>query len=275
MKVLFLVSASVACSVCASAISRENTYINVEDESGYVHTFDADEILEIRFEDPDTIKPMGPRVSVSGRIDGITYVDLGLPSGNLWATYNVGAKEPVEFGSYFAWGEVEPKSEYSWENYKWCDGEKKKGTKYVWDEKFGTVDSLIVLLPEDDAATVNWGENWRMPTKEDFEELFKSCTWSWAYEGGNGRLGKSKYNNRKIFLPSAGYWDGTDCYDSEWEIYGRYWSASIDTSYTYSRTATSFYFQDDSVVPWDDCCVGVRYDDSLYQGFSVRAVVNK
>ena len=98
------------------------------------------------------------------------YVDLGLPSGLLWATCNVGANNPQDYGDYFAWGETTPKDFYSWSNYKYCRGYEQL-TKYCTMSDYGYngyTDNLTTLLPEDDAATVNWGDGWRMPTKEEF-----------------------------------------------------------------------------------------------------------
>ena len=94
------------------------------------------------------------------------YVDLGLPSGTLWATCNVGADTPESYGDYFAWGETEPKTTYDWSTYKYCVGEYDRLTKYCSDTTYGYngfTDDLYVLQPSDDAATVNWGEGWRTP----------------------------------------------------------------------------------------------------------------
>jgi hypothetical protein len=99
------------------------------------------------------------------KYNGFEYVDLGLPSGTLWAKCNVGAKTETEYGDYFAWGETKPKKEYTWENYKFGVGYNLK--------KYNDKDKLIELELEDDTAHVNMGSAWRIPTKEQFEELFK------------------------------------------------------------------------------------------------------
>lgn len=133
------------------------------------------------------------------------YVDLGLPSGTLWATYNVGASTPTEVGDFFAWGETQPKVYFSWEGYKW--GDESKLEKYCTNSKYGEVDSITVLTEDDDAATVNWGSDWRMPSKAEFEELVKCCNWEQTnnYQGSGvgGMIGTSRYNQKKIFLPMA------------------------------------------------------------------------
>ena len=105
----------------------------------------------------------------------VTYVDLGLPSGTLWATCNVGAYTPEGRGEYFAWGETETKDSYSWSNYKWCYGTYDSMNKYFSNYGYATVDNKETLDLEDDAAYVNWGEDWRMPTSEEMEELYSNC----------------------------------------------------------------------------------------------------
>lgn len=144
-----------------------------------------------------------------GNYDGHDYVDLGLPSGTLWATCNVGANSPEEYGDYFAWGETEPKSDYNWSSYKWCNGEYKQLTKYCNNAYFGSngyTDTLTILQPVDDAATANWGENWRMPTKQECEELCLHTTSTWTTLNGiNGYL-LTASNNNSLFMPASGEW---------------------------------------------------------------------
>ena len=116
-----------------------------------------------------------------GSSDDHDYVDLGLPSSLLWATCNVGANAPEECGDYFAWGETAPKDVYSWSTYQYYDG----GNLV----KYTGSDGLTTLLPEDDAATANLGNGWRMPTKEEWQELYQNTTNTWTTQNGvNGRL---------------------------------------------------------------------------------------
>ena len=107
--------------------------------------------------------------------DNHEWVDLGLPSGTLWATTNVGASKPEEYGDYFAWGETKPKSVYDWDTYKWCKGDDyHQLTKYCNLSNYGDngfVDNKTELDPGDDAAYVNWGSKWRMPSLEQMQEL--------------------------------------------------------------------------------------------------------
>ncbi len=177
----------------------------------------------------------------------IPYVDLGLPSGLKWAACNLGAETPEDYGDYFTWGETEPHYEsfdplvwkdihghkgYKWEDYKWCDGESTSPatslTKYCTDSEHGLngfVDNKTVLDLEDDAARVNLGGSWRMPTIEEWRELKLKCTWTWTTQNGvNGRLVTGP-NGNSIFLPAAGWFingsligQGTG---------GFYWSATL------------------------------------------------
>ena len=137
------------------------------------------------------------------------YVDLGLPSGTLWATCNVGASAPEEYGDYFAWGETAPKEVYNNDSYKWyqCDNEDCGYTKYCTKSSLGFhgfTDGKTELDPADDAAYVNWGPSWRMPSREQQDELLVYCTWLWTQINGvNGHLVTGP-NGNTLFLPAAG-----------------------------------------------------------------------
>ena len=140
--------------------------------------------------------------------DGHEYVDLGLPSGLLWATCNVGANTPYEPGDYFAWGETEPKEVYDWSTYKWCKGDKNSLTKYTIPEgsSDGFVDYKTRLEPADDAANANWGGNWRMPTDDEWQELQLNCEYY-----GNG-LFISRNNGNRLILPTTSYKENNSIY---------------------------------------------------------------
>lgn len=133
-----------------------------------------------------------------------TMVDLGLPSGTLWADRNVGADSPEAYGDYFAWGETTPKDYYDWSTYKWCQGSSNTLTKYCADSSCGTVDNKIVLDLEDDAAYVNMGEEWRMPTYDELNELINKCSWTWTTQNGTNGYTVTGPNGNSIFLPAAG-----------------------------------------------------------------------
>ena len=149
-------------------------------------------------------------------------VDLGLSVR--WATCNVGAESPEEYGDYFAWGETEEKTNYAWSTYKWCNGSYNSLTKYCTDSSFGTVDNKKVLDPEDDAATANWGGSWRMPTLDELEELCNKCSWKWTLVNGVSGQKVTGPNGNSIFLPAAGYRDGGGVYHRG--SYGYYWSGA-------------------------------------------------
>ena len=169
--------------------------------------------------------------------NGPEYVDLGLPSGLKWATCNVGANSPEEYGDYFAWGETEPKEDYSWSTYKYCNGDRYSLTKYCTDPYYGPVDNKTTLELKDDVARVNLGGKWRMPTAEEIDELIdkNNCTWTWTERRGvNGYKVTSKKNGNSIFLPAAGCRFYDELYDAGGN--GYYWSSSLisyDSSLAY------------------------------------------
>ncbi|MBQ7819706.1 MAG: hypothetical protein IJ341_08415 [Bacteroidales bacterium] len=161
------------------------------------------------------------------------YVDLGLSVK--WATCNVGADSPEEYGDYFAWGETTPKTTYDWSTYKYCNGTYDSMTKYCTSSSYGTVDNKTTLELSDDAAHVNWGGSWRMPTKAEQDELRNTdnCTWTWTTQNGvNGYKVTSNKNGNSIFLPAAGYRNGSNL--SYAGSRGDYWSSSLGTSGSYS-----------------------------------------
>jgi hypothetical protein len=136
-------------------------------------------------------------------------IDLGLPSGTKWACCNVGANTPSEYGDYFAWGETAPKSAYLSSNYKWyIGGDNHNISKYCTDSNYGIVDNRTELEPEDDAAYVNWGPEWRMPSLSHMYELLNNCTSEWTMVNGiDGYLFKSNTNERAVFFPAAGFYN--------------------------------------------------------------------
>ena len=175
------------------------------------------------------------------------YIDLGLPSGTLWATTNVGASVPEEYGDYFAWGETTPKDVYDWSTYQWCMGSYTKMTKYCTESYYGYngfVDNKTELDPEDDAAYVNWGPEWRMPSKAQIQELYNNCTSQWITRNGvNGRLFTSNINGASLFLPAAGGWWDSDLGGAG--TCGYCWSRTLNSSYPYR--AYDLYFSSDNV----------------------------
>ena len=157
-------------------------------------------------------------------------VDLGLSVK--WATCNVGANRPEEYGDYYAWGETEPKDFYFWSTYKYCDGTHNSLTKYTDSAygKDGFSDNKSVLDPEDDVAHVKWGGNWRIPTKDELEELRTKCTWtSTTLNGVKGYSVTSNvdgYTDRSIFLPATGM--RIRQWTLSTDTIGRFWGNSIE-----------------------------------------------
>ena len=157
-------------------------------------------------------------------------VDLGLPSGTLWANKNVGAQKPEDGGLFFAWGEtvgygsdVKDGRLFNWDSYKWDNFTKYCSASWVAELGMGIVDNKTVLDPEDDAATANWGDNWRMPTHEEFKELLEYTTnYETSWNGENGRVYKSLTNDNSIFLPYTGY-RADDFVQEGW---ANYWSST-------------------------------------------------
>ena len=193
----------------------------------------------------------------SGYINGHEWVDLGLSVK--WATCNVGASKPEDYGDYYAWGETTTKSDYSWETYKWCKGTNRTMTKYCTDSYYGTVDNRTTLTSSDDVATVKWGSKWRMPTEQETGELVEDCTWTWTTQSGVKGMKVTGPNGNSIFLPASGFRGGAglDYRASD----GSYWSATLGEDF--SDCAYGLYFDDGSRL-WG---IGDRY-----VGHTVRPV---
>ena len=151
-------------------------------------------------------------------INGYEYVDLGLPSGLKWATCNVGASKPEDYGNYYAWGETETKYEYT------LDNSLTFGLSISELQSQGYIDGSGNLTPSHDAATANWGGSWRMPTGAELEELKNICTWTWITQNGVNGYNVTGPNGNSIFLPAAGARDGTSLVDDGG--YGYCWSSS-------------------------------------------------
>ena len=201
------------------------------------------------------------KVSENGNVmvSGHEAVDLGLSVK--WATCNVGSYTPEGYGEYYAWGETETKSYYSWKTYKWCKGTDDTMTKYCTDSNYGTVDNRTTLTSSDDVATVKWGSKWRMPTLYEIQELVSKCSWKWTtYNGVNGRLVTGP-NGNSIFLPAAG-----NHYDYGTGLYGRgsegfYWSATL-YDVCVNAYSLGFHYSYYDLDSWGD----------RYHGFTVRPV---
>ena len=177
-------------------------------------------------------------------------VDLGLPSGTMWSSCNVGATKPEEYGGYYAWGETEEKEDYIWSTYIHCNGSRETCHDLGTD----------ISGTEYDVAHHEWGGKWVMPTEVDFLELIDNCTSEWTtINGVKGRKYTSKINGNSIFLPAAGY-RMTGEFNSIGS-YGYYWSSTLLPSNSYS--AYHLYFRPGNAY-WNN--------DGRYYGQSVRPV---
>ena len=195
-------------------------------------------------------------------LDPDTFVDLDLPSGTVWAKCNVGASSPEGYGDFFAWGETSTKTTYNWDTYKWCNGSNTTMTKYCTEPSYGNngfTDDKDELDPEDDAASVNWGPAWRMPSMEQIDELRSECTWTWTTMNDVNGYKITGPNGNSIFLPAAGL-----SYDSSLTgvgTYGAYWSRTFYSG----RPSDAWYMWFNS----GDYGKGYGF---RYNGFRVRPV---
>lgn len=197
-------------------------------------------------------------------IEEYEYVDLGLPSGTLWATCNVGADSIEDPGDYFAWGETVTKELYDWKSYKYSTYVEGRYllNKYCTNPFCGYdgfSDNLTVLEPGDDAATANWGENWRMATGDEWRELYQNTTCELTTQ--NGALGRllTSWNGNSIFLPATGFYMDNELIYTNLDLY---WTSSLQTD----AQVSAWSFHSD----WDNCHVCGTYERCL--GICVRAV---
>ncbi|MBE6331610.1 MAG: fimbrillin family protein [Bacteroidales bacterium] len=259
-------------SKCTLTISYDVKYTETSTLS---YTKSAEIELVAGYVNNINVEVSGSDVPITIKIDGVDswpikfnpngheYVDLGLPSGLLWATCNVGASNPEEFGDYFAWGETSGynsgKTSFSWTNYTLCEGTATTMTKYCKHSSYGIVDNKTELIIEDDAASAHWGGTWRMPTCAEQEELLNNCTTTWTTVNGvNGYLLTSKNNEETLFLPEAGHRQDTSLATD----YSSYWSSSLTN---YSNEAFILYFQSNTIR--------ASIEQSRSYGFSIRAVI--
>ena len=215
----------------------------------------------------------------------IETVDLGLTSGNLWATCNIGTINPWNYGCYYAWGETQTKDNYSWETYKYCNGSAKSLTKYNYHENFGPVDNKTTLESVDDVATAIFGAAYSMPSSDDGKELADECYWVWTSDyndhkvngyivyrakndadkgakvyKGNTPSASYSLSDAHIFLPAAGGRGDEILHDAGLE--GYYWFTSISTTNPSGASRLSIF----------STGVDPRSGNGRFVGFSVRPI---
>lgn len=237
----------------------------------YIKKFDTHSDYEDFIETEDFIKPNVSycidNVEVHYNpappmIDGHEYVDLGLPSGTLWAAMNVGATNPEEYGLYFQWGDIQGYANASTKAFSWSDYKYGDGSTFT---KYNSTDGKTVLDLEDDAVAANWGGDWRMPTETQFQELLNTnyCTnIQTTINGVNGRLFTSVTNGNTLFIPDAG--DASDGSMDGVGDYGGVWSSSLFSSGVKCGRFLGFNSDD----------IDVDFNDR-YFGQSVRGVVSQ
>ena len=187
-------------------------------------------------------------------------VDLGLPSGLKWASFNVGATAPEESGAYYAWGEINEKDNYDWSSYIHCEGSMST-VKDIGDD---------ISMTAYDAAFMNWGGTWRMPTHDEVEELVENCTWKWMTVNGVNGMQATGPSGETIFFPASGYRAGTKTYSSGY--FGSYWTSTHSESYNsgggYTLGTGNAYYLSVSKTK--------AFVDNYYQneGYTIRAVTN-
>lgn len=251
--------------------SSNNPAVAYVDYSGYVSAL-LSGVAIITATTYDGEKMASCQVTVLGNnydgdANGHDWVDLGLPSGLKWATCNVGADSPEEYGDYFAWGETSTKTIYSYETYTWSYGNDDSVwlTKYCTSSDYGVVDNIKTLSLSDDAARNNWGGGWRIPTMREFAELINSeyCSTEWtSVKGVYGLKVISKANGNSIFMPAADYkWDTRYGFDSS--ICGHYYSSTLGHAY-YPRDAYNLRF--------DESIVSIAEEERM-AGLTIRPVI--
>lgn len=243
---------------------------NGQTQRYYLGDPDVDQkIQKVKQDIAGTIKKIEEVVEEIGYLDpnGYDYVNMG--SAGLWATCNVGASKPEDIGLYFAWGETtgykdaaDKEGEFTWNSYKLCNGSSSTMTKYCTSSSYGIVDNKTILELEDDAAYINMGGSWRMPTEEEFQKLYNACTTTWTTQNGViGRLFKLKTDSSKqLFFPAAGY---AGSFMNFVGSYGYYWSSSLYTHYNHEALFLCF----------DNSHIGPLSSKYRYIGCSVRGIL--
>ncbi len=179
-----------AMAVAMGAMAQKTQTMKVKNDDGTIYNFSISKVEDVTFEE-------------------LEYVDLGLPSGTLWATHNIGAESPEKAGLLFAWGEVKPKDESDWSNYRWCGGTDNSLIKYTTNVPSCcvTTDDVLELLPEDDPATYCWGNDWQTPSVEQINELMTECyVTATKINGVNVLKFRASGSLNSIIIPASGFW---------------------------------------------------------------------
>ena len=246
----------VAAVLVALSSQAQSVNVHMTDANNTVVKYNASQVDYIDFTKP---------IAAS---DGLEAVDLGLPSGNKWANMNVGATTTEDYGTYFAWGEIQPKETYDWDSYQW-------GSWITAYDQASITKYNNRLNLEDDAATMNWGKKWRMPTKEEFEELIANSTITCETINDSAVVKlTSKKNGASIYLPIAGWWNGRHI---TWEREIAYYWTSTLSEVTMNKQYVNAYGACITTIPEDGIVdnAGVYGEFRRPVGLSVRPVIEK
>lgn len=198
------------------------------------------------------------------------YVDLGLPSGTLWATCNIGAQDATEYGEYFAWGETKPKEQYSWATYEYYEGQRPRPDNGVY--------YVVKYIGEDiseteyDAATALWGDDWAMPTEEQMHELRRHCWTKWTEENGVKGVRFNGRNGNSVFFPASGSMAESEdnlAYDTG--RIGEYWTATLCPIPGYPQDCLYIAY----TLDFDSGAVNINDAFPREGGLPIRPVVSK
>ena len=190
--------------------------------------------------------------------NGYEYVDLGLPSGLKWATCNVGAETPEEYGNYYAWGETQPAPGFNYIESNCAT----YGLSISELQSQGYIDNEGNLTSSHDAATANWGGSWRMPTEAEQQELSNNCTWEWTTQNNVNGCRVTGPNGSCIFLPAAGLRHGSSLYD-DGSIGYFFSSTPYDFNYGSYYACRLYFYYGDEYVHWGD---------DRYYGLTIRPI---
>ncbi len=202
--------------------------LKVYTTNGEITEFQAADVEKIVFYDDTQMEDDGA-------------VDLGLSVK--WASCNLGAATPAEYGDYYAWAELAPKEEYSWATYRYANGDIYSITKYNNDENYGVVDGISHMEATDDVATATLGEDWHIPSRAEWQELRDKCEWTWDAEAVGYTV--TGPNGNSIFLPANGYNDSTRGGLRMVGEYGYYVTSDVNEQYWYYEDCYAFYAPDE------------------------------
>lgn len=225
--------AATAISLVALSASAADKVMRIHHADGTSTTINVADVAKITFEENGSEDP----------VPGDTkLVDMGLSVK--WAAWNVGATQPSDYGNFYAYGEIEPKAEYSVENYQWINPDYQADQFYdPWEQYYKL--GATITGTNYDVAHVKWGDQWRIPTRAEWNELINNCSWAWtAIDGVNGCMATSNINGNRIFFPAAGnmvgkehthdqlgcfYWTSTE-YEDDPQVECRNYRANMDAT---------------------------------------------